>query len=42
MKGGSWYQGALTATSSNRSIAEPTQRNVRIGVRVCASAPPAR
>ena len=42
MKGGSWYQGALTATSANRSVAEPTQRNVRIGLRVCADAGPAR
>ncbi|TMQ17342.1 MAG: hypothetical protein E6J91_10280 [Deltaproteobacteria bacterium] len=42
LKGGSWYQGAVTATASNRSVAEPTQRNVRIGLRVCAGAGPAR
>jgi formylglycine-generating enzyme required for sulfatase activity len=38
IKGGSWYQGAVTATSSNRNPVDPAQRNVRTGLRVCADA----
>jgi formylglycine-generating enzyme required for sulfatase activity len=36
-KGGSFYQGRISALSSNgNNRGEPTQRNVRIGLRVCA------
>jgi formylglycine-generating enzyme required for sulfatase activity len=40
VKGGSWYQGVVTAASSNHNAADPTQRNVRTGVRVCADIGP--
>ena len=40
-KGGSFYQGVLTAMiSNNNNLSEPTQRSVRVGLRVCAD--PAR
>jgi formylglycine-generating enzyme required for sulfatase activity len=40
MKGGSWYHGVISALSNNGGIGEETQRDVRIGIRVCAD--PAR
>jgi formylglycine-generating enzyme required for sulfatase activity len=36
-RGGAWYYGQLTSRSVNRETAEPTQRNVFVGVRVCAT-----
>ena len=36
-RGGSWYQAEVNARSMNRSLAEPTLRNVNTGVRVCAT-----
>jgi eukaryotic-like serine/threonine-protein kinase len=36
-RGGSWYSGALTARSMNREVGEPTQRNVFVGLRICAT-----
>jgi eukaryotic-like serine/threonine-protein kinase len=36
-RGGCWYNGDLTARSVNREYGEPTQRNVLMGVRVCAT-----
>ena len=36
-RGGGWYNGEISARSSNREHGEPTQRNVLIGVRVCAT-----
>ena len=37
IRGGSWYQGALTARSVNREPYEPTARALLIGVRFCTS-----
>lgn len=37
LRGGSWYQGSLTARIPNRNVSEPTMRNVLLGLRVCAS-----
>ena len=36
-RGGGWYNTALDARSMNREYAEPTQRHVQIGVRLCAT-----
>lgn len=36
---GSYYQGAKTSRSSNRQIGAAQQRNIQIGLRVCANAP---
>ena len=36
IRGGSWYQGALTARSVNREPYEPTARDLLIGLRLCA------
>jgi formylglycine-generating enzyme required for sulfatase activity len=36
-RGGAWYYGQLTSRSVNRETAEPTQRNVFVGVRICAT-----
>ena len=36
-RGGSWYNGELSARSMNRETGEPTQRNVLIGLRLCAT-----
>jgi formylglycine-generating enzyme required for sulfatase activity len=36
-RGGGWYNAELNARSMNREYAEPTQRHVHIGVRVCAT-----
>src|SRR5439155_24149516 len=41
-RGGSWYLGQFAARSMNREIGEPTQRDPNIGLRICASRPPAR
>jgi formylglycine-generating enzyme required for sulfatase activity len=40
VKGGSWYQGAVTAASSNHNVPDPTQRSVWTGLRVCADPGP--
>jgi serine/threonine protein kinase/formylglycine-generating enzyme required for sulfatase activity len=39
-RGGGWYNAELSSRSANREVGEPTQRNVLMGVRVCAAAPP--
>ena len=36
MRGGSWYQGQLTARSVNREAYEPTARDTLVGLRLCA------
>jgi formylglycine-generating enzyme required for sulfatase activity len=36
-RGGSWYTGDLTARSANREPGEPTQRDVVMGLRLCAT-----
>ncbi|MDX2089753.1 MAG: bifunctional serine/threonine-protein kinase/formylglycine-generating enzyme family protein [Kofleriaceae bacterium] len=36
-RGGGWYNAELSSRSANREGGEPTQRNVLMGVRVCAS-----
>jgi formylglycine-generating enzyme required for sulfatase activity/predicted Ser/Thr protein kinase len=38
-RGGSWYQDLHTANPSNHQAGDPTQRDVVLGVRVCAPAP---
>jgi formylglycine-generating enzyme required for sulfatase activity len=40
LKGGSWYYDAFLAASADLSPGDPTARDARIGVRVCASLPP--
>ena len=37
-KGGSWYQQAIDANLANRVAGEHTQRNARLGARLCADA----
>jgi formylglycine-generating enzyme required for sulfatase activity len=37
LRGGSWYQGELTARSLNRENGEPSLRTPLIGVRLCAT-----
>ena len=37
IRGGSWYQGALTARSVNREPYEPTARDLLIGFRLCST-----
>jgi len=39
-RGGSWYYDAFTAYSANLAPGDPTARDARIGVRVCASFSP--
>ncbi len=39
-RGGGWYNAVLSSRSANREHGEPTQRNVLIGVRVCATPAP--
>jgi serine/threonine protein kinase/formylglycine-generating enzyme required for sulfatase activity len=39
IRGGSWYQGVLSALSVNRERAEPTLRATLLGVRLCATPP---
>ena len=41
-KGGSFYQGRLTAMASNNNPSEPGQRGIRYGLRICAEATAAR
>ncbi len=36
-RGGGWYTGELDARSANRELGEPTERDVRIGLRLCAT-----
>jgi serine/threonine protein kinase/formylglycine-generating enzyme required for sulfatase activity len=36
-RGGGWYYAELNARSVNRERGEPTQRNVHMGVRICAT-----
>jgi serine/threonine protein kinase/formylglycine-generating enzyme required for sulfatase activity len=36
-RGGGWYNAALSSRSVNREHGEPSQRNVLIGVRMCAT-----
>ena len=36
-RGGGWYNAELSSRSANREHGEPTQRNVLIGVRICAT-----
>ena len=36
-RGGSWYQGELSARSMNRARSEPTQHHPLIGVRLCVT-----
>jgi serine/threonine protein kinase/formylglycine-generating enzyme required for sulfatase activity len=36
-RGGGWYNAELSSRSVNREHGEPTQRNVLIGVRICAT-----
>lgn len=40
-RGGSWYNDKISALIANRNYGEPTLRHVEIGLRICASAPPA-
>jgi formylglycine-generating enzyme required for sulfatase activity len=37
IRGGNWYTGELTARSANRENAEPSQRSVLVGLRLCAT-----
>jgi formylglycine-generating enzyme required for sulfatase activity len=37
VRGGSWYQGKLSARSLNREPSEPTERTPVIGVRLCVT-----
>jgi serine/threonine protein kinase/formylglycine-generating enzyme required for sulfatase activity len=37
-RGGGWYYAELSSRSMNREPAEPTQRHVHIGLRLCATA----
>lgn len=37
LRGGSFYQGAVSALASFVAVGEPAQRGVRIGLRVCAT-----
>ncbi|RKH35750.1 protein kinase [Corallococcus praedator] len=40
LRGGSWYYDAFAASSADLSPGDPTARDARVGVRVCASFPP--
>lgn len=40
LRGGGWYNAELSARSVNREPSEPTQRNLLVGVRLCASVTP--
>ena len=37
LRGGSWYQGELTAQSQNREDGEATYRSITLGLRLCAT-----
>jgi formylglycine-generating enzyme required for sulfatase activity len=41
-RGGSWYQGEVTARSDNREVVEPNDIHPFYGVRICANPQPAR
>ena len=38
MRGGCWYNNALSARSNNREPTEPSMRSIVVGFRVCADA----
>ena len=40
MRGGSWWNGSLTATAMNVTAIQPSRRDPYIGVRLCASVSP--
>lgn len=40
LRGGAWYMDRLTCRSNNRDPAEPSQRSLLIGLRVCATVRP--
>jgi serine/threonine protein kinase/formylglycine-generating enzyme required for sulfatase activity/cell division protein FtsB len=40
IRGGAYYYGSITMRSTNRTILEPTLRDQRLGLRVCASLTP--
>jgi eukaryotic-like serine/threonine-protein kinase len=40
-RGGSYYMGTNSVRSTNRELLEPTLRDATLGIRVCASLPPA-
>ncbi|MGK3961493.1 SUMF1/EgtB/PvdO family nonheme iron enzyme [Sorangium sp. So ce118] len=40
LRGGSWYENALTSVSSNREPSEPTLRDALVGARLCATPRP--
>ncbi|WP_437685185.1 nSTAND1 domain-containing NTPase [Sorangium sp. So ce176] len=40
LRGGSWYENALTSVSSNREASEPTLRDALVGARICATPRP--
>ncbi|WP_437874494.1 nSTAND1 domain-containing NTPase [Sorangium sp. So ce513] len=42
LRGGSWYENALTSVSSNRQASEPTMRDALVGARLCATPRPPR
>ncbi|WP_437629862.1 nSTAND1 domain-containing NTPase [Sorangium sp. So ce854] len=42
LRGGSWYENALTSVSSNREPSEPTLRDALVGARICATPRPHR
>ena len=42
MKGGAWYYQAMTSNAANTGDGEASQRNIRLGYRVCADAGSAR
>ncbi|XYH93223.1 formylglycine-generating enzyme family protein [Sorangium sp. So ce1128] len=42
LRGGSWYENALTSVSSNREPSEPTLRDALVGARLCATPRPSR
>ncbi|WP_433926463.1 SUMF1/EgtB/PvdO family nonheme iron enzyme [Sorangium cellulosum] len=42
LRGGSWYENALTSVSSNREASEPTLRDALVGARICATPRPHR
>jgi serine/threonine protein kinase/formylglycine-generating enzyme required for sulfatase activity len=37
LRGGTWYQGELTARSMNREVSEVGERDARVGLRLCAT-----
>jgi formylglycine-generating enzyme required for sulfatase activity len=41
-RGGSWYHGAASAIVTNRDFGDASLRDIRLGIRICADAEPAR